>query len=189
AETAYGYIEAGERIDENIFEVIKFHEKPDHQTALSYLEKGNYFWNSGMFMYKAGYFTEQMKKHAPQVIEPFLKKKDLEQIYQEVPSISIDYALMEKADRIIMVKADFVWSDVGNFNSLKDLGVKNSQLTVVMNGENLFVKTSKPAIVIGVSDVVIVENENGILVCKMDQIDKIREALKALQQKRTDSQH
>jgi mannose-1-phosphate guanylyltransferase len=186
AETAYGYIEAGERIDEYVFEVNKFHEKPDHQTALSYLEKGNYFWNSGMFMYKVGYFIEQMKKHAPQVIEPFLKKRDLEQIYREVPSISIDYALMEKADRIVMVKAEFVWSDVGNFNSLKDLGVKNSQHTVVMNTENLFVKTSKPIIVIGVSDTIIVENENGILVCKMDQLDRLREALKVLEQKMKD---
>ncbi len=182
-ETAYGYIQSNERIESNIFRVIKFHEKPDHDTALLYIQKGNYFWNSGMFMYKNEYFIEQMKKHSPQVIEPFLRCTDIESIYQKVPSISIDYALMEKTDQIYMVKADFIWSDVGNFKSLKDLGTQNSNYTVLENSENVFVKTTKPTIVIGVDNLVIVESENGILVCDMDQLDKLRNALKKLDQK------
>lgn len=180
-ETAYGYIEAGEQIEPGIFKAKKFHEKPDRDTASIYIERGNYFWNSGMFMYRVSYFIEQMKKHAPQVIGPFLTEKDTKKIYEQTPSISIDYALMEKADRIFMVRADFVWSDVGSFRSLKELGVANSKRAVVMNGENLFVKTSKPTIVIGVSDVAVVESEHGILVCRMDQLDKLREALKMLE--------
>jgi hypothetical protein len=92
-------------------------------------------------MYKKDYFVEQMKKHAPQVIEPFLNQTDIESVYQKVPSISIDYALMEKADRIYMVRSDFMWSDVGNFKSLKDLGIKNSPGAVLIDS-NAFVKTT-----------------------------------------------
>jgi mannose-1-phosphate guanylyltransferase len=163
-----------------VFKVAKFHEKPDWSTAKVYIEKGNYFWNSGMFMYRNGYFIEQMKKHAPEVIGPFLEEEDIESIYRKVPSISIDYALMEKADSMYMVKAEFVWSDVGNFKSLKDLGVGNSGNVVVEDSENVFVKTTKPTIVVGVEDIVVVESENGILVCNMEKLDKVREALKKL---------
>lgn len=181
-ETAYGYIQSNEQVQNNIFKVTKFHEKPDLDTASLYVQKGNYFWNSGMFMYKNGYFIEQMKKHSPQVIEPFLHCTDIESIYQKVPSISIDYALMEKTNQIYMVKTDFTWSDVGNFKSLKDLGIQNSSHTVLENSENVFVKTTKPTVVVGADNLVIVESENGILVCNMDQLDKLRNALKKLDQ-------
>lgn len=181
-ETAYGYIQSNEQIQENIFKVTKFHEKPDYNTALFYIQQSNYFWNSGMFMCKNGYFIQQMKKHAPQIIEPFLKDTDIETIYQKVPSISIDYALMEKIDQIYMVKSDFIWSDVGNFKSLKDLGVQNSNCTVLENSKNVFVKTSKPTIVIGIDNAVIIESENGLLVCNINQLDKLRDTLKKLNQ-------
>ncbi|MCS7175040.1 mannose-1-phosphate guanylyltransferase [Pseudothermotoga sp.] len=179
-ETGYGYIESGEQLQENVFKVKKFHEKPDVQTATFYLSQGNYFWNSGMFMWKKSYFVEQMKKHAPEVIAPFLENLDIEKVYEKVPSISIDYALMEKADAVYMVKASFIWSDVGNFNSLKEMGLKNSEHCIIESSENVFVRTTKPTIVIGVDNTVVVETENGLLVCNTSMLDRIKEAIKKL---------
>ncbi|MEN3008546.1 mannose-1-phosphate guanylyltransferase [Pseudothermotoga sp.] len=182
AETGYGYIESGEQIQENTFKVKKFHEKPDVQTATFYISQGNYFWNSGMFMWKKSYFVEQMKKHAPEVIAPFLENLDIEKVYEKVPSISIDYALMEKADEVYMIKANFIWSDVGNFKSLKEIGLENSEHCVIESCENVFVRTTKPTIVIGINNVFVIETENGLLVCSVQALDKIREAIKKLPQ-------
>lgn len=175
-ETGYGYIEVDEKIDEKVYSVKMFREKPNYETAVEYINSGRFFWNSGMFMWRKGYFVEQMKKHAKEVIETFLDCESIEEIYAQVPSISIDYALMEKADKIYTIKADFVWSDVGNWKSLQELGVENS-VKVVLIDSNAFVQTTKPTIVIGVNNVVVVETENGILVANESQLEKIREAL------------
>jgi mannose-1-phosphate guanylyltransferase len=83
---------------------------------------------------------------------------------------------MEKADRIYMVKSDFIWSDVGNFKSLKDLGIKNSP-GVVLIDSNAFVKTTKPTMVIGLKDIIVVETENGILIADEKQLERIKEGL------------
>ncbi|MCX7653727.1 MAG: mannose-1-phosphate guanylyltransferase [Fervidobacterium sp.] len=179
-ETGYGYIEVDADISENVARVKRFHEKPRYEVAVDYLESGNFFWNSGMFMWKKEYFIDQMMKHAPNVITPFLNSDSIFEIYEKVPSISIDYALMEKADKIFVVKAQFSWSDVGNWKSLEEIGVKNSDRSVVIDGENVFVKSTKPTIVIGVSDIVVVETENGILVADKKDLEKIREGIKKL---------
>lgn len=179
-ETGYGYIESGDIITENVLIAKKFHEKPRYEVAVDYLEAGNFYWNSGMFMWKKSYFVDQMLKHAPDVIKPFLNSENIEEIYNIVPSISIDYALMEKADSIFVVKASFEWSDVGNWKSLEEIGVKNSDKSVLIDGENVFVRTTKPTIVIGVSDIVVIETENGLLVADKKDLEKIREGIKKL---------
>uniref|UniRef100_A0A7C4VTY6 Mannose-1-phosphate guanylyltransferase n=1 Tax=Fervidobacterium thailandense TaxID=1008305 RepID=A0A7C4VTY6_9BACT len=177
-ETGYGYIEAGEQLTDGVYIAKKFHEKPTYDIALGYLESGNFFWNSGMFMWKKTYFMEQMEKHAPEVLTPFLEQRDPRNAFDLVPSISIDYALMEKADKIFMVKANFTWSDVGNWKSLQEIGIDNTEPSVILEAENVFIRTTKPTIVLGVSDVIVVETENGILVADRKDLEKIREALK-----------
>ncbi|WP_241241372.1 hypothetical protein [Fervidobacterium sp. 2310opik-2] len=89
---------------------------------------------------------------------------------------------MEKADRIYTIKSEFIWSDVGNFKSLKELGVSNSKNSVTIDSQNAFVLTTKPTIVIGINDIIVVESENGILVCKAEEVEKIREAMKIMRQ-------
>jgi mannose-1-phosphate guanylyltransferase len=148
--------------------------------AVDYLEAGNFFWNSGMFMWKKRYFVSQMRKHASDVIESFLTRDSIDEIYNAVPSISIDYALMEKADRILVVKASFVWSDVGNWKSLEEIGITNSADAVTIDGENVFVRTTKPTMVLGLSDIIVVETNNGILVADKKDLEKIREGLRRL---------
>lgn len=175
-ETGYGYIEISEKIEQDIFKVKMFREKPNYETAVEYINSGSFYWNSGMFMWKKEYFISQMKKHAPEVINPFFQEKQLEKIYEKIEPISIDYALMEKADKIYLVKSDFVWSDVGNWNSLKELGVENSKNTVLIDS-NAFVQTTKPTIVIGLKDIIVIETENGILVVDEKDVERIREGV------------
>ena len=117
--TGYGYIEAkGE-------DVIRFHEKPDIKTAREYLKRGNFYWNSGMFMFKAGVYLEELKKHSPDVydkckevyenhIKPITNNQLRITNMQDIPDISIDYAVMEKSDKIKVVPSDFEWNDVGS---------------------------------------------------------------------------
>jgi len=179
-ETGYGYIEAGEECEESVMVAKRFHEKPRYEVAVDYVDAGNFFWNSGMFMWKKRYFVSQMKKHANDVIESFLTRDSIDEIYNAVPSISIDYALMEKADRILVVKASFVWSDVGNWKSLEEIGITNSADAVTIDGENVFVRTTKPTMVLGLSDIIVVETDNGILVADKKDLEKIREGLRRL---------
>jgi len=178
-ETGYGYIEVESEISDNVYSVKMFREKPNYETAVEYLNSGRFFWNSGMFMWKKKYFLKQMRKHSKDVLEPFFEYKSIEETYEKVPSISIDYALMEKADKIYTIKADFVWSDVGSFRS-KELGVSNSKNSVTVDSQNAFVLTTKPTIVIEIDDIIVVESENGILVCKAEEVEKIRKAVKYL---------
>ncbi|KAF2958590.1 hypothetical protein AS159_02575 [Thermotoga sp. Ku-13t] len=86
-ETGYGYIEIEKQIEQDVFSVKMFREKPNYETAVEYINSRKFFWNSGMFMYKNSYFINQMKKHAPQVIVPFLQQTDIESIYQKLPSM------------------------------------------------------------------------------------------------------
>lgn len=178
-ETEYGYIEAIGK--GRIKNVKKFHEKPSYEKAKEYVDSGKFFWNSGMFMWRKDFFIEEMKKHSPEIIEPFLNKEDLNEVYSNVMSISIDHALMEKTTEISMVMAEFEWSDVGNWASLKELKVENTE-SVLVNSENVFVKATKPVVAIGIEGVVIVETDNGILVAKDDNLQMIREAVKRLRQ-------
>ncbi|RKX41063.1 MAG: mannose-1-phosphate guanylyltransferase [Thermotogae bacterium] len=180
AETGYGYIEIGEQIEKDIFSVKMFREKPNYETAVEYLNSKRFFWNSGMFMWNKDYFVQQMKRHAPDVINAFMNCVDLEQIYAKVPSISIDYALMEKAEKVYTTKTNFIWSDVGNWKSLRKLGVGNSEASVFIESDNAFVRTTKPTVVLGLSNVIVIETENGILVASEKDLEKIRDAVARL---------
>ena len=179
-ETGYGYIEVDDEISDNVYSVKMFREKPNYETAVEYISSGRFFWNSGMFMWKKKHFVEQMGKHSKDVLEPFFECRSIEETYEKVPSISIDYALMEKADKIYTIKADFIWSDVGNWKSLEELGVENSPHSVLIDSK-AFVQTTKPTILIGLEDVIVVETENGILVAKSTELEKIRAALGKLE--------
>jgi mannose-1-phosphate guanylyltransferase len=181
-ETGYGYIEISSEIEQDIFEVKIFREKPNYETAVEYINSGNFYWNSGMFMWKKEYFIAQMKKHSPEIINPFLQEELIEKIYERIEAISIDYALMEKADRIYLVKSDFIWSDVGNWRSLKELGVENSKNTVLIDS-NAFVQTTKPTMVIGLNNIIVVETENGILITDEKQLERIREGMRNIKYK------
>ncbi|HKO57204.1 MAG TPA: mannose-1-phosphate guanylyltransferase [Thermoanaerobaculia bacterium] len=111
--TGYGYLEMGEPLDGEISRVRRFTEKPDLARAEEFLRAGNYAWNAGMFIWRASVFRRELEAAAPQVA------RVTRETYEEAPSISIDYALMEKAPRVATIRGDFGWSDVGSFEQLE----------------------------------------------------------------------
>ena len=126
-ETGYGYIKSSKKQDEFGLKVDEFKEKPDAKTAAKYFKSKDYFWNAGIFMFKASVFMETLKKFAPEIYEitqefNFTKDSTIEFTkFDKMPSISIDYAVMEKAENIINVPVDCGWNDLGSWDAIYDI--------------------------------------------------------------------
>ncbi|ACB10106.1 MAG: Mannose-1-phosphate guanylyltransferase [Thermotoga sp. 47_83] len=187
-ETGYGYIEIGEELEEGVHKVAQFREKPDLEMAKKFVESGRFLWNSGMFLWKAREFIEEVKVCEPSIYEN-LKDVDprnfeeLKKAYEKVPSISVDYAVMEKSKKVRVVKADFEWSDVGNWSSVREIEgyTEESDEVILVDSDRVFVKThNKPIAVVGLSDVIVIDTPNGILICKEEYAQKVREVVKKL---------
>lgn len=202
--TGYGYIQVSKKISqsfsgENFFKVKEFKEKPDQKTAESFLKSGTYFWNSGMFLWKADVFSENLKKYAPEMFSYWEKmldalknndQKELEVVFNEIPSISIDYALMEKTKEVLMCRGDFGWSDVGSWSALLDIWEKDQNQNAI-RGEAITLDTKncllhnpgKITAMIGLKDLVIVNTEDALLICKKDRDQKVKQVVSTLQKK------
>ena len=194
AETGYGYIEAeGEDVE-------AFHEKPDLKTAQEYLQKGNCYWNSGMFCFEAKTYLQELQKYAPQIYEACKKafesaKKEqiiriTHEAMQQIPQESIDYAVMEHSTKVKMVPSDIGWSDIGSFDALdgefeKDLqnNTKNDRL-YTLNAHNNFVYAKNKAVALSdVDDLIVVETDDVVLVSKKGSSQNIKELLHIVRQK------
>jgi mannose-1-phosphate guanylyltransferase len=116
-ETGFGYLRLGETLEDEVVRVEQFVEKPSLERAQEYLRAGNYVWNAGMFVWRTEIFRRELEAAAPEIARVSLSS------YEEMPSISIDYALMEKAPRVATIRGDFGWSDVGSFEALRKVGV------------------------------------------------------------------
>jgi len=185
ANTGYGYIEA------NGEDVIKFHEKPSLEKAKEYLEKGNYYWNSGMFMFKAGIYLEELKKHSPEVYEEVLKSYEKRQIISEnqirlkdmenIPDISIDYAVMEKSKKIKVVKSNFEWNDVGSFDSLID-EIDSKEAIEIDSKNNFYYSDDEKKVIasIGIEDLIVVDTKDALLIAKKGQTQKVKDIVNIL---------
>ena len=136
-ETGYGYIEGAAELPEQAKAVKRFVEKPDLKTAQHYLESGNFYWNSGMFAFKASVMLDELKAHHPELLFK-MQQLDLTQdalsrdAYEQVPNISIDYAIMEKTEKGAVLPSDFDWSDIGSWKSLYDFLPKEAGGNVLM---------------------------------------------------------
>jgi len=132
--TGYGYLQLGDEIDPGIFRLQRFTEKPSQGIAEEYLRSGGYCWNAGMFVWRASVFRSALEEAAPEIAtlaDRIVTSGDPAQRvahYEAMPSISIDYALMEKAPRVAAIRGDFGWSDVGSFESLEKVGVPIAEL-------------------------------------------------------------
>ncbi|EIJ39488.1 mannose-1-phosphate guanylyltransferase [Galbibacter orientalis DSM 19592] len=168
AETGYGYIEFQGN------NVLSFREKPDAKTAKGFVESGNFYWNSGMFCFKAGIFLEEIKKYSPEIYEKSLKayRNGIDEVsMKEVPEDSVDYAVFEKSDIIKTVPSSFKWDDLGNFDSLINYFTENdfgsNSLVKSIGGvdvNNCSALSSKRVIGVGLNDLNIIEAEDTILI-------------------------
>lgn len=198
-ETGYGYINTSDKIDEG-FLVKEFVEKPDFKTAKKYLNAKTYFWNSGIFMFKASTLFEETLKHAPEIAKiaekfDFSKNKDIPFIeFDKMPSISIDYAIMEKSNKIALVKLESDWNDLGSWQSIYDISKKDKNGNVFVghvldkDSKNSFVyASSKLVATIGLEDTVIVETEDAILACKKDRTQDVKQIFDTLKKQNDDT--
>ena len=195
-ETGYGYIAAGDQImtDKEIFTVDAFKEKPDRETADRYLAEGNYFWNAGIFVWNVRTITSVMRVYAPgiaqifdRIFPDFYTEKENETIKKLFPTceaISIDYAVMEKAQEIYVLPASFGWSDLGTWGALRGLlpQDKSGNATVgadvrLYESKNCIVHTSEERRVViqGLDGYIIAEKDNTLLICKLDEEQRIKE--------------
>lgn len=193
-ETGYGYIKTSSAI-ENGYMVEKFVEKPDYQTAEKYLSGGNYYWNGGMFMSKISVLFEEFSKYAPKIINEVSKtdfSKDYKipyGVYENLSSISFDYAIMEKSDKIALVELHSDWNDLGSWKALYETKNKDENgnviegKVVVDNVKNSFIYSQKELVAVSdLENVVIVETEDAIMACQMEKaqnVKKLYEKLKA----------
>ncbi|SFR14260.1 mannose-1-phosphate guanylyltransferase/mannose-6-phosphate isomerase [Desulfoscipio geothermicus] len=183
--TGYGYIKPATPLGPG-YQVAEFKEKPDHETALVYLEKG-YLWNSGMFMFRTDIFTGEVRRHSPEVYEAF-KSSDINEIYEKTPSISIDYGIMEKSGRVAVIPLNIKWSDLGSFDTFYDEFARDENGNITFNGEILidssnnllYTSKDKTVALIGASDLIVVDQKDALLICKKDQSQKVKEVVDRL---------
>ena len=207
-ETGYGYIQFVAdklndklkikneklKIEDGIYPVKTFTEKPNLEMAKVFLESGDFLWNSGIFIWNLQTISEAFRYLLPAVADRFREgellmgtekeEEFIEQIFPKCPNISIDYGIMEKADNVYVIPSSFGWSDLGTWGSLYELSEKDEHRNVSLHSETHYydaegnivvLEPGKVAIVQGVNDMIIVEEKGALLVCRKDQEQRIKE--------------
>ena len=199
-QTGFGYVKVGKdfknsKKEKEAFQAAEFKEKPDEKTAKKYFKSGKYYWNSGMFLFKASTFMDALSKHAPDiysVLKEFNFKKESTidfMKFDKMPSISLDYAVMEKAKNIVLVPLKSDWNDLGCWESIYDINKKNKDGNV--NIGNVISKDCKNSMLyssgrliagIGLNDILLVETNDAILVCDKNRTQDVKEVYEKLKE-------
>jgi len=199
--TGYGYIKFSQEdpvriLNEDFYTVQEFKEKPDLTTAKEFVAAGNYFWNSGMFLWRADVFADKLQRFAPemflfwgQMLEALKNRSQsrMEEIFTAIPAISIDYALMEKAEGVAMCRGNFGWSDVGAWSALAEIWDKDKDHNAA-RGETIAFDASDCVVynperltaLIGVKNLVAVDTGDVLLICRKDLDQQVKNIVAAL---------
>ena len=200
-ETGYGYIEGGADVSDSALRVKRFVEKPDRKTAEKYIKAGNFFWNSGMFAFKVSVILEEFKALQPDLLatmeEIFSAEQPLEkQDYDRLENISIDYAIMEKTDKCVVLPSDFGWSDIGSWKSLYDFLKKDANDNVIEG--DVIAQDTRNCFILGhdrliatnhLQDVVVVETPDSIFVSDLDHSRDVKSIVSGLKEKGREEYH
>jgi len=187
--SAFGYIERGEEVAPGVYRVRRFVEKPSVERAKEYLASGRYYWNAGIFLSEVQVLLEEFERHAPDVIRPLMERGV--EAYEELPRISLDYALMERTDRAYVIPAAFEWDDLGDWTALERLlGGRSDNVELARHvgldthGAIVYA-TSKDEVIVtlGVRDVVIVRDGDITLVVHKDRVQEIKRLLEELRKR------
>ena len=208
-ETGYGYLKVGPRLAAptrgkarlQAHKVARFVEKPDARTAARYLADGGYLWNSGIFAFRASVILEEIRRSMPELGKALDRigqdlgtpryPRTLKRLYAGCPSVSVDYGVMEKSQRIAVVPAEFGWSDVGSFAALSVVREADAEGNVcegeamVLDGKNdvVLAGAGRPVAVIGLDDVIVVDAGDAVLVCGRDRAQDVRKAVDELRRR------
>lgn len=199
--TAYGYIKKGPSNQEGLFTVNKFVEKPNAETAKSYLDSGDYFWNAGMFIWSVPALESAFTLHCPDLSKSLLALEErllanesltscLETLYPTLPKISIDYALLEKATNVVTIPSTFDWDDVGEWpavarhNTLdSDNNVSCGDSTIYQSTNNIIVnEDGHLTALIGVDNLIVVQTKDATLICHKDKAQDIKHLLNQIRE-------
>ncbi|MDE0228267.1 MAG: mannose-1-phosphate guanylyltransferase [Spirochaetaceae bacterium] len=201
-ETGYGYLELGERLGGG-YRVAAFREKPDRASAERFLAAGGFLWNAGMFLFPLTLLASEMRRHAPEVVALLdieairaapagaggalvaLPSPELRAAYDRVPAISIDYALMERSDRVAAVPASFRWSDVGSWDELARIA-HGDQPVAAAEARGNAVYSDLPVALAGVDDLIVVVKNGAVLVTRKGRTQLVRDAVQELGERRPD---
>ncbi|MDC1111529.1 mannose-1-phosphate guanylyltransferase/mannose-6-phosphate isomerase [Alphaproteobacteria bacterium] len=207
ANTGYGYIKSSKDNSNGAHKVEEFVEKPDLKTAKFYIEQGNYLWNSGMFMFQARVFIDELTRHSPNIatsvnnaVSNPLQDLDFirleKQAFESSPSDSIDYALMEKSDNVVVIPLDVGWSDVGSWSALYDIGVKDGSGNVLKGDvtakdtTNTYIYASHHMIAtVGVDNLVVIDTPDATFITSQDKAHEVKSVVEYLQKKGRDEAH
>ncbi|NQT70805.1 MAG: mannose-1-phosphate guanylyltransferase/mannose-6-phosphate isomerase [Desulfobacteraceae bacterium] len=194
-ETGYGYIEGTGKLPEQAFALKRFVEKPDLKTAKYYLENGNFFWNSGMFAFKASVMMNELEIHHPELLKK-MQQLDLTakgvslESYEQLPNISIDYAVMEKTDKGAVLPSDFGWSDIGSWKSLYDFLPKDVDGNVIdgdvitNDTQNCFILGYERLIATNsIQNMVVVETPDSVFVSDIETSRDVKSIVASLKEK------
>lgn len=197
-ETGYGYIQKGEKTGGSAYKVTSFTEKPDFTTAQKYLETGIYLWNSGMFLFRAKTYLKELELHAPEIFSACSRAmanptEDLdflrieEEEFAKCPALSIDYAVMENTELASVVSLDAGWNDIGSWASLWEASEKDGKGNhlwgdaIINSAENCLIRADHRLVTaLGVSDLIIVETKDAVLVAAKNQVQKIKELVEEI---------
>ncbi|MEN2985116.1 MAG: mannose-1-phosphate guanylyltransferase/mannose-6-phosphate isomerase [Thermodesulfovibrionaceae bacterium] len=190
-EIGYGYIKIKNQQSTLFYPVEKFVEKPNYQEAKEYISQNCYFWNSGIFAFKADTVVEEFKKYIPDIGEIFNKSyEEVLNSFQDLPEISFDYAIMEKTDKAVVVPLPIFWSDIGSWESLYEVLRKDKNKNVII-GKTEQIETKRSFILggkrliatVGVKDLIVVDTEDALLIAKKGESQKVKEIVKNLLEK------
>ncbi|WP_069383344.1 mannose-1-phosphate guanylyltransferase/mannose-6-phosphate isomerase [Halomonas caseinilytica] len=192
AETGYGYIQRGDDLEGMGFEVARFVEKPDRQTAEKYVASREYFWNSGMFLFQASRYLEELQRYAPEILSACRQalaegQHDLDflrvgrEAFAQCPDDSIDYAVMEKTESAAMVSLDVGWSDIGSWSALWDVSDKDIDNNV-LRGDVLAEATSNTLVhaehrlvaTLGVENLVVIDTKDAVLIAHKEKVQDVK---------------
>ncbi len=179
--TGFGYIESGAPMSglRDAYQVARFTEKPIRRTAQKYIKKGNFYWNVGIFSWRTQVFIETFKRYCPEMHEVFNIHK-IAASYKKFPKLSIDYALLEKADNMALIRTSMDWCDMGNWDMFLKKAQKDKRGNLVMgraahleSKDSLVVNyDERPIFTIGIKDLVVVQSKQGILICRSGLAEK-----------------
>ncbi len=189
--TGYGYIESGEQRGDNCFQVARFTEKPERPTAQEFLDAGNFYWNSGIFVWRADTILNEIQTHMPDLynglmqIKSALHTNDADSVcadvYAAIKGESIDFGILEKSQHVFVLPGTFGWNDLGNWEEVYKSSAKDENGNVVLGRsllkdvKNSYVESSNRIVaVIGVDDLIVVDQPDALLICKKEQSQDVR---------------
>ena len=206
-QTGFGYIEQADSFkhiaNEEVFRVKSIREKPDFQQAQQFVQSGTFYWNSGMFIWKASVILKEIGRCLPDLYAGLMKINEalgssreaviVPRVYKKLASISIDYGVMEKADNVFMLQGDFGWSDVGSWDALWEISPKDIKGNAALSGSQAILEDSEGSLIynprkltalVGVRDLIIVETKDALLICKKGRSQDVKKIVEKMDAKK-----